>query len=173
MKTNYPEKISIFHSHHRSGKQSQTLHQRARDWLVALENGEQIDVGRQSNAFDKVSSCWLSNPMASVRTNLLEWIKSILAGRSQQVLVERQLSGPATVTPSVPHGSALGPVLVLLYTNDVPRMVAPVSRLFAGHTRCTSRPRRNRTAQSSKTTSTSFNRWRRIGICPSLQTNVR
>ena len=88
-----------------------------------------------SKAIDKVSHQLLAIKLQhyGVRGNLLVWIRSFLAGRSQRVLVEGQTSGPAPVTSGVPLGSVLGPLL-LLYINDMPQKVDSIIRLFADET---------------------------------------
>ena len=81
-----------------------------------------------SKAFDKVSHQHLAIKLDhyGIRGNLLQWIKSLFANRTQQVLVEGHTSSPAPVTTGV-----LGPLLFLIYINDLPLKVSSTTRLFA------------------------------------------
>ena len=105
------------------------------DLASAIEQGEQIDAILLdfSKAFDKVPHRRLAQKLHhyGIRGDLLSWIESFLSERNQQVLVEGHSSQSTPVTSGVPQGSVLGPLLFLLYINDMPGKVASTSRLFA------------------------------------------
>ena len=106
------------------------------DLAQGLEKRGQVDVILLdfSKAFDKVNHAKLlhKDDFYGVRGDTLKWIKDWLSGRTQQVVVQNSTSKPAAVTSGVPQGSVLGPLLFLIYINDLPDHVSSSTpRMFA------------------------------------------
>ena len=66
-----------------------------------------------------------------IRGKLLDWMKDFLSERTQQVVVNGESSTKEKVTSGVPQGTFLGPLLFLIYINDLPDRVKSQIRLFA------------------------------------------
>ena len=66
-----------------------------------------------------------------IKGKLLEWIKAWFTQRQQCVAVEGETSRKAHVKPGVPQGTVLGPLMFLLYINDIGDDILSKVRLFA------------------------------------------
>ena len=89
-----------------------------------------------AKAFDKVSH-WrliLKLQRYGITGPINKWIEDFLRNRSQRVVCSGESSDWAPVLSGVPQGSVIGPILFLLYINDLPEEVNSTVRLFADDT---------------------------------------
>ena len=88
-------------------------------------------------AFDTVPHRRLSVKLKAygIKGALLKWIESFLGMRKQQVSVNGCLSSEKSVISGVPQGSVLGPLLFVLYINDLPDDLDSMVLMFADDTK--------------------------------------
>ena len=74
-----------------------------------------------SKAFDTLDHKILLHKLEyyGIKNTELNWFKSYLGNRTQFVEIENTQSNYQTITTGVPQGSVLGPLLFLIYMNDI------------------------------------------------------
>ena len=104
-----------------------------------VDNGQDFDVIYLDfkKAFDSVPHERLLIKIKSygIDGKLYRWIKDFLNERSQYVKVSNEYSKTMKVTSGIPQGSILGPVLFLIFINDLPEVIKSLSEIFADDTK--------------------------------------
>ena len=86
-----------------------------------------------SKAFDR---CWHDGILYKLKSlgigqKSLSWFQNYLSNRLQKVVIKGQESKLGSIQAGVPQGSVLGPLLFLVYINDLPDCVKSNMKLFA------------------------------------------
>ena len=109
------------------------------EWSRAMENHQAVDVLYLDfqKAFDSVPHQRLLHKLScyGIRGKLLKWIEAFLTARRQYVVLNGQSSDWTEVSSGVPQGSVLGPLLFLVYVNDMPEVVHSSMQMFADDTK--------------------------------------
>jgi len=100
-----------------------------------MDNHHQIDLILLdfTKAFDKVPhGCHLTKlSYYGIRDHVHTWIKTWLTQRSQQVVIDGESSYVASIKSGVPQDTVLGPLMFLIYVNNIAVNISSSLQLFA------------------------------------------
>ena len=90
-----------------------------------------------AKAFDTVPHRRLVGKLAAygISGNVLKWIEGFLHRRTQRVRVNGECSKSSEVKSGIPQGSVLGPILFVIYINNLQEEVMSNALLFADDTK--------------------------------------
>ena len=104
-----------------------------------VDDGSPVDVIYLDfqKAFDKVPHQRLILKLKShgIGNSIINWIEQCLTDRRQMVVVDGEVSSWKSVLSGVPQGSVLGPILFLVYINDLEEGVTGKILKFADDTK--------------------------------------
>ena len=122
------------------------LHYLTHKLYTSLDSGEDftaiyLDI---SKYFDKIwhkGLLYKCKNEFGITGSLLNWLKSYLSDRTQRVQIKNSFSNSRTINAGCPQGSVLGPLLALIYLNDLSYRTtndilffADDTSLYASHT---------------------------------------
>ena len=109
-----------------------------------------------------------------IRGKVWSQIEDYMCNRRKQcVTVDGTCSSYVSVTSGVPQGSVLGPLLFLIYINDLPDVVFNSVKVFADDTQLFARIRNFSDSQKLQTDLSALQSWSKSGCCISIYPSVR
>lgn len=103
---------------------AEVLDRRGEMDAILIDFSKAFDVVPHKNLIDKINNL-------GIDCRIVKWIDEWLSGRTQRVRIGGTYSTELGVTSGVPQGSVLGPLLFLVFINDISQNLTCSIRLFA------------------------------------------
>ena len=108
-------------------------------WTEIIDKGGSIDCVYLdfAKAFDKVPHKRLIEKLKAygIEGKIVNWISDFLHNRQQVVQINNAKSTPSKVKSGIPQGSVLGPILFIIFINDLPDTIESSLKIFADDTK--------------------------------------
>ena len=141
-----------------------------------VDDGSPVDVINLDfqKPFDKVPHQRLILKLKShgMGNSIVNWIEQWLTDRKQRVVVDGEVSSWKSVLSGVPQGSVLGPILFLVYINDLEEGVTGKILKFADDTKLFTKTKEIGDKQKSQDYIDKLVKWSENGRCYSILGNV-
>ena len=109
------------------------------EWTDLVDQGYPVDIIYMDfqKAFDSVPHRRLIMKIKAYGIDgyVLKWLEDFLVGRRQRVVIGKDSSNWAEVVSGIPQGSVLGPLLFVIYINDIPNGIQSLMKIFADDTK--------------------------------------
>jgi hypothetical protein len=111
-------------------------------WTKLIDEKKPIDVLYLDfkKAFDTVPHGRLITKlrMYNIHPETVQWVEDFLSDRQQRVCINGDQSDWSNVSSGIPQGSVLGPILFIIYINDLPKDLISKTNIFADDTKASS-----------------------------------
>ena len=141
-----------------------------------MDDGSPVDVMYLDfqKAFDKVPHQRRMRKLKShgMGNSIINWVEQWLTDRRQRVVVDGEVSSWKPVLRGVPQGSVLGPILFLVYINDLEEGVTCKILKFTDDTKLFRKVKEIGDKQNLQDDIDKFVKWSENGRCYSILGNV-